>query len=87
MAETHFVSLSPKTPFFFLFFLLQQNALYCPDRCCAFQCDLTKDDLRGNVPEGSVDVVTLIFVLSAIHPDKMQQALENLHRVRERETR
>ncbi|XP_067094451.1 tRNA N(3)-methylcytidine methyltransferase METTL6 isoform X1 [Osmerus mordax] len=60
---------------------VKQNPLYCPERCSAFQCDLTKDDLRGSIPEGSVDVTTLIFVLSAIHPDKMQQALVNIHRV------
>ncbi|XP_031696070.1 tRNA N(3)-cytidine methyltransferase METTL6 [Anarrhichthys ocellatus] len=57
------------------------NPLYCPERCCAFQCDLTKDDLRGSVPEGSVNIVTLIFVLSAVHPDKMKLALQNISRV------
>ncbi|XP_034030301.1 tRNA N(3)-methylcytidine methyltransferase METTL6 [Thalassophryne amazonica] len=60
---------------------IKQNPLYCPERCCAFQCDLTKDDLRGNVQEGSVDVCTLIFVLSAIHPDRMRLVLQNLERV------
>ncbi|XP_028985294.1 tRNA N(3)-methylcytidine methyltransferase METTL6 [Betta splendens] len=60
---------------------VKQNPLCCPERCCAFQCDLTKDDLRENVPEGSVDVVTLIFVLSAIHPDKMKLAVQNISRV------
>ncbi|XP_036435476.1 tRNA N(3)-methylcytidine methyltransferase METTL6 [Colossoma macropomum] len=60
---------------------VKQNPLYCPDRCLAFQCDLTKDDLRATVPEESLDVATLIFVLSAIHPDKMQQALENIYKV------
>lgn len=64
------------------FFCSQQNPLYCPERCCAFQCDLTKDDLRDNVPEGSVDVITLIFVLSAVHPDKMKLVLQNIGRVR-----
>lgn len=68
------------TPFFLL---TQQNPLYCPERCCAFQCDLTKDHLTENVPEGSVDVVTLIFVLSAIHPDKMKLAVENIGKVTE----
>lgn len=34
------------------------------------------------MPEGGVDVVTLIFVLSAIHPDKMKLALQNISRVR-----
>uniref|UniRef100_UPI003AB03050 tRNA N(3)-methylcytidine methyltransferase METTL6 isoform X1 n=1 Tax=Centroberyx gerrardi TaxID=166262 RepID=UPI003AB03050 len=60
---------------------VKQNPLYRPERCSAFQCDLIRDDLRENVPEGSVDVVTLIFVLSAIHPDKMRLALENISRV------
>ncbi|XP_020791988.2 tRNA N(3)-methylcytidine methyltransferase METTL6 [Boleophthalmus pectinirostris] len=60
---------------------VKQNPLYSPERCCAFQCDLTKDDLRDHIPENSVDVITLIFVLSAIHPDKMRQALENICRV------
>lgn len=31
--------------------------------------------------EDSVDVITLIFVLSAIHPDKMRQAVDNISRV------
>ncbi|XP_037310001.2 tRNA N(3)-methylcytidine methyltransferase METTL6 [Pungitius pungitius] len=60
---------------------VKSNPLYSPERCCAFQCDLTRDDLRAQVPEGGVDVVTLIFVLSAIHPDKMQLALHNISRV------
>lgn len=61
---------------------LQQHPLYCSERCEAFQCDLTQDDLRDHVPQASVDVVTLIFVLSAIHPDKMARSLENVFRVR-----
>ncbi|TRY97528.1 hypothetical protein DNTS_000331 [Danionella cerebrum] len=60
---------------------VKKNILYCPERCMAFQCDLTKDDLLDNVPVETVDVVTLIFVLSAIHPDKMQTALEHLYKV------
>ncbi|XP_041844177.1 tRNA N(3)-methylcytidine methyltransferase METTL6 [Melanotaenia boesemani] len=60
---------------------VKQNPLYCPERCCAFQCDLTKDNLMENVPKGSVDVITLIFVLSAIHPDKMKLALKNIIKV------
>lgn len=34
------------------------------------------------MPEGSVDVITLIFVLSAVHPDKMTLVLQNISRVR-----
>lgn len=61
--------------------LLQQNALYCTKRCLAFQCDLTKDDLQATIQVETVDVATLIFVLSAIHPDKMQKALEQMYKV------
>ncbi|XP_028835826.1 tRNA N(3)-cytidine methyltransferase METTL6 isoform X2 [Denticeps clupeoides] len=61
--------------------LAQQNPLFSTERCLAFQCDLTKDDLKASVPSETVDVVTLIFVLSAIHPDKMKQALENIYQV------
>ncbi|XP_030013743.1 tRNA N(3)-cytidine methyltransferase METTL6 isoform X1 [Sphaeramia orbicularis] len=61
---------------------VKQNPLYSSERCCAFQCDLTKDDLKDHVSEDSVDVITLIFVLSAIHPDKMKQALHNISTVR-----
>ncbi|XP_052002166.1 tRNA N(3)-methylcytidine methyltransferase METTL6-like [Xyrauchen texanus] len=60
---------------------VKQNALYCSERCLAFQCDLTKDDLHATVQADTVDVATLIFVLSAIHPDKMQQALGNIFKI------
>ncbi|XP_048413683.1 tRNA N(3)-methylcytidine methyltransferase METTL6 isoform X1 [Stegostoma tigrinum] len=60
---------------------VKQNHLYNAERCKAFQCDLTKDNLLENVPADSVDVVTLIFVLSAIHPDKMLLALENIYKI------
>ncbi|XP_016849885.1 tRNA N(3)-methylcytidine methyltransferase METTL6 isoform X2 [Anolis carolinensis] len=59
----------------------EQNPLYDPQRCKVFQCDLTKDDLLENVPPDSVDVATLIFVLSAIHPEKMHLVLCNIYKV------
>ncbi|XP_010216414.1 PREDICTED: methyltransferase-like protein 6 isoform X2 [Tinamus guttatus] len=59
----------------------EKNSLYSPERCKVFQCDLTKDDLTENIPADSVDVVTLIFVLSAIHPDKMRLVLKNIYQV------
>ncbi|OXB65924.1 hypothetical protein ASZ78_002672, partial [Callipepla squamata] len=60
---------------------VKKNALYDTERCKVFQCDLTKDDLLENIPADSVDVVTLIFVLSAIHPDKMHLVLKNIYKV------
>ncbi|XP_066484178.1 tRNA N(3)-methylcytidine methyltransferase METTL6 isoform X2 [Tiliqua scincoides] len=50
-------------------------------RCKVFQCDLTKDDLLENIPSESVDIVTLIFVLSAVHPEKMHFVLHNIYKV------
>ncbi|XP_016079876.1 PREDICTED: methyltransferase-like protein 6 isoform X2 [Miniopterus natalensis] len=58
-----------------------QNPLYDSERCKVFQCDLTKDDLLEHVPPESVDVVMLIFVLSAVHPDKMHLVLQNIYKV------
>ncbi|XP_057593814.1 tRNA N(3)-methylcytidine methyltransferase METTL6 isoform X1 [Hippopotamus amphibius kiboko] len=60
---------------------VKQNPLYDTERCRVFQCDLTKDDLLEHVPPESVDVVTLIFVLSAVHPDKMHLILQNIYKV------
>ncbi|XP_004603991.2 tRNA N(3)-methylcytidine methyltransferase METTL6 isoform X1 [Sorex araneus] len=60
---------------------VKQNPLYSAERCRAFHCDLTKDDLLEHVPPDSVDVVTLIFVLSAVHPEKMPLVLQNIHKV------
>uniref|UniRef100_A0A9L0J7C1 Methyltransferase 6, tRNA N3-cytidine n=1 Tax=Equus asinus TaxID=9793 RepID=A0A9L0J7C1_EQUAS len=59
----------------------EQNPLYDTERCKVFQCDLTKDDLLEHVPPESVDVVMLIFVLSAVHPDKMRLVLQNIYKV------
>ncbi|XP_063160035.1 tRNA N(3)-methylcytidine methyltransferase METTL6 [Candoia aspera] len=60
---------------------VKQNPLYDAKRCKVFQCDLTKDDLLENIPVESVDVVMLIFVLSAIHPEKMHLVLHNIYKV------
>lgn len=60
---------------------IKQNPLYNTERCKVFQCDLTRDDLLHHIPPESVDAVTLIFVLSAIHPEKMRLVLLNVYKV------
>lgn len=44
--------------------------------------DLSSDD---SLPEGveleSVDIVILVFVLSALHPDEWRNAIANVHKV------
>lgn len=41
------------------------------DRVKAFVADVTRDDLQDNISPASVDVCTMVFVLSAISPTKM----------------
>ncbi|XP_067934646.1 tRNA N(3)-methylcytidine methyltransferase METTL6-like [Watersipora subatra] len=60
---------------------VKNNELYDDRRCKAFQCDITSHEITTNVPLSSVDFGSLIFVLSAIHPDKMVQALKNIKQV------
>lgn len=60
---------------------VQENPRYNPERCLAFCCDLTKDDLKTTIVPESLDLVSVIFVLSAIHPDKMLSVLQNIYSV------
>ncbi|KAJ1520555.1 hypothetical protein ONE63_003671 [Megalurothrips usitatus] len=57
---------------------VKSNANYDEAKMKAFQCDITTEDIFSDIPPGSVDIVTLIFVLSAIHPDKFLVTLKNI---------
>ncbi|XP_060208528.1 uncharacterized protein LOC132635932 [Lycium barbarum] len=50
-------------------------------RVNAFVCDPTVDDLIPHISPSSVDVVTMIFVLSAVSPEKMPLMLQNIRKV------
>ncbi|KAL9265070.1 tRNA N(3)-methylcytidine methyltransferase METTL6-like protein [Drosera capensis] len=50
-------------------------------RINAFVCDLTTDDLREHIDPSSVDIVTMMFVLSTVSPDKMTLVLKNIRHV------
>ncbi|KAF5726147.1 hypothetical protein HS088_TW23G00888 [Tripterygium wilfordii] len=54
---------------------------YTDNRVNAFVCDLTIDDLSRHISPSSIDVVTMIFVLSAVSPEKMFLALRNIKKV------
>lgn len=58
----------------------QANDDYKSGQIKAFVADITQHDLTQSIPE-RVDMATLIFVLSAIHPAKMPQALRNIRKV------
>ncbi|XP_054430798.1 tRNA N(3)-methylcytidine methyltransferase METTL2A [Pteronotus mesoamericanus] len=58
--------------------LVQTNLAYDPSRCFAFVHDLCDEDKNYPIPRDSLDIIVLIFVLSAIIPDKMQKAIDRL---------
>ncbi|KAJ1442826.1 S-adenosyl-L-methionine-dependent methyltransferase [Sesbania bispinosa] len=47
----------------------------------AFVSDLTADDLCKEILPSSVDIVTMIFMLSAVSPEKMPLVLQNVRKV------
>lgn len=62
--------------------LLRSDDRYNPKRCTAFVADLTvPGSLSQIVPMASADIVTSIFVLSALPPEKFGLAVENVKSV------
>ena len=43
--------------------------------------DLTSPQLPPNLPEGSADIIILVFVLSALRPEEWAVAVNNIHKV------
>jgi hypothetical protein len=50
--------------------VFQEHPDYKPDTCHAFVCDITDEKAEIPFPDQSLDIVILIFVLSAILPEK-----------------
>ncbi|XP_050072302.1 tRNA N(3)-methylcytidine methyltransferase METTL6 [Anopheles maculipalpis] len=61
--------------------LVQKHNLYDERYVKAFACDITTEQVFETLIDGSLDIVTLIFVLSAIHPDKFHQTVANIYRL------
>ena len=66
--------------------LVRENSQYDPERIQSFVCDLT-DENEIPIDENIIDLCSMIFVLSAIHPDKMSRVLNKIHRVRTKKTK
>ncbi|XP_050436513.1 tRNA N(3)-methylcytidine methyltransferase METTL6 [Adelges cooleyi] len=60
---------------------LKSNLSYNPSVINAFTCDIVEDELVTHIPENSLDMVTSIFVLSAVNPDNHQAVVLNIHKV------
>ncbi|XP_040291564.1 tRNA N(3)-methylcytidine methyltransferase METTL2A [Bufo bufo] len=61
--------------------IVKSNPNYDPSRCFAFVHDLSDESSTYPIPEESLDVIVLIFVLSAILPSKMQEAITRLSKL------
>ncbi|XP_069354151.1 tRNA N(3)-methylcytidine methyltransferase METTL6 isoform X3 [Maniola hyperantus] len=59
---------------------VKANKLFDGSRMKAFCADLTSDDLFENIVEGTVDIASLIFVLSAITPNAWAQVAKIAYR-------
>lgn len=57
---------------------IKQNPLYNEEKLIAFQCDITKEDIFNYIKKESLDFITMIFVLSAIHPEKHFQVFQTM---------
>ncbi|KAK9014149.1 hypothetical protein V6N11_005318 [Hibiscus sabdariffa] len=61
--------------------LVKSHAEFNENRVNAFVCDVTVDSLLEQIEPSSVDVITLIFMLSAVSPYRMPWILQNVKSV------
>ncbi|XP_039296592.1 methyltransferase-like protein [Nilaparvata lugens] len=60
--------------------VLKQSKNYDTKRCNAFVCDVTQGDWKAPFGYESLDVVIIIFVLSAIHPNKVAAVIDKVYK-------
>lgn len=61
--------------------LVKLHLSYRAGQCCAFVHDICDDGSPYPFPDGILDVILLVFVLSSIHPDRMQGVLNRLSKL------
>ncbi|XP_078408287.1 tRNA N(3)-cytidine methyltransferase METTL2-like isoform X1 [Cetorhinus maximus] len=62
--------------------LVKSHPSYNASQCYAFVHDLCNEaDATYPFPDGSIDVILLVFVLSSIHPERMQMVINRLSKL------
>ncbi|XP_055132727.2 tRNA N(3)-methylcytidine methyltransferase METTL8, mitochondrial-like [Symphalangus syndactylus] len=61
--------------------LVNSHSSYRAAQCFAFVHDVCDDGLPYPFPDGILDVILLVFVLSSIHPDRMQGVVNLLSKL------
>ncbi|KAJ7777435.1 methyltransferase [Mycena metata] len=64
--------------------LVQENALYKAPPIGTIEADvwdLTSESLPAGVEPGSADIVIMVFVFSALHPEEWSRAVANVHKI------
>ncbi|KAH6826647.1 S-adenosyl-L-methionine-dependent methyltransferases superfamily protein [Perilla frutescens var. hirtella] len=61
--------------------LVKYHSNFDGKRMNVFVCDVTNEELCNKILPSSVDLVTLIFMLSAVSPNKMPFVLQNLNKI------
>lgn len=61
--------------------LIKSHSSYRAAQCFAFVHDVCDDGLPYPFPDGILDVILLVFVLSSIHPDRMQGVVNRLSKL------
>lgn len=60
----------------------QKRERYNEDQCKVFVLDITREAIPDTIPENSVDIALLVFVLSAISPQYFESVLKQIFKVR-----
>ncbi|XP_006866755.1 PREDICTED: methyltransferase-like protein 8-like [Chrysochloris asiatica] len=61
--------------------LVKSHSFYRAAQCSAFVHDVCDDGLPYPFPDGILDVILLVFVLSSVHPDRMQSVINRLSKL------
>ncbi|XP_050299056.1 methyltransferase-like protein isoform X2 [Anthonomus grandis grandis] len=60
--------------------ILKDSATFDKERCNVFVLDIAEDIWNVPLVENSVDIIVMVFVMSAVHPDKYKNIAKNIYK-------